>query len=99
MEVLFYHEQEKYERNKPLKNLCKLKIASDQDFILYTAEFYIEYMRLGRMNFLTHEHGLTIDKKTGDMTIIYRLVNKKENSHILYKNYLFYYYLLPLFLD
>jgi len=86
MEVLFYHEQEKHERNRPLRNVCKLKLVSDSDFLLFTSEFYIEYVRLGRKNFLTYEHGLTINKFNGDISIIYRLLNKKENNYVLHKN-------------
>ena len=86
MEVLFYHEQEKFERNKPLKNLCKLKLASDNDFLLFTSEFYIEYARLGRKNYLTYEHGLTVNKTNGDINVIYRLINKKENNYVLHRN-------------
>ncbi len=86
MEVLFYHEQEKYERNKPHRNVCKLKLASDSDFLMLISEYYIEYSRLGKKNYLTYEHGLTINKSTGDINVIYRLLNKKENSHMLHKN-------------
>ena len=86
MDLLFYYEQEKYDRNKPYKNECKLKLASDSLFLLFTAEYYIEYNRLGRMNYLTYEHGFTLNKTNGDISIIYRLINKKENTHILYKN-------------
>lgn len=86
MEVLFYHEQEKYERNKPLRNVCKLRLASDDDFLLFTSEFYAEYARLGRKNYLTYEHGFTINKSNGDISVIYRLLNKKENDYALYKN-------------
>ncbi len=78
MEVLFYHEQEKYERNKPLRNVCKLKLAADNDFLMLISEYYIEYSRLGKKNYLTYEHGLTINKSTGDINVIYRLLNKKE---------------------
>lgn len=86
MEILFYHEQEKFERNKPLRNLCKLKLASDNLFLLFTSEFYVEYSRLGRKNYLTYEHGFTINKTNGDISVIYRLLNKKENNHVLHKN-------------
>ena len=86
MDVLYYHEQEKYERNKPLRNVCKLKLASDNDFLLFIAEFYIEYVRMGKKNYLTYEHGLTINKTTGDISVIYRLLNKKENSYQLHRN-------------
>lgn len=86
MEVLFYHEQEKYERNKPLRNVCKLRLASDDDFLLFTSEFYIEYARMGRKNYLTYEHGLSVNKSNGDISVIYRLINKKENNYVLHKN-------------
>lgn len=86
MDLLFYHQQSKLTRNKPLNNVCKLKLASDADFLLFTSEFYIEYMRMGRTNYLNYEHGFTINKKTGDISVIYRLINKKENNHILERN-------------
>lgn len=86
MGILYYYEQEKFEKNKPLKSECKLKLASDDDFIMLTAEYYIEYLRIGKMNYLTYDHGLTINKKTGDFTVVYRLKNKKDNSYQLYKN-------------
>lgn len=86
MGISYYYEQEKVEKNKPLKSECKLKLVSDDDFVMMTAEYYIEYLRLGKMNFLTYDHGLTINKKTGDFTVIYRLKNKKDNSYHLYKN-------------
>jgi hypothetical protein len=86
MEILHYYEQEKYEKNKPLRSEAKLKLAADDDFLIFTSEFYVEYLRLGRMNYLTYEHGLTINKNTGDFTVIYRLVNKKDNTHKLYQN-------------
>lgn len=86
MEILHYYEQEKYEKNKPLKNNVKLKLCSDNDFLMFFSEFYIEYIRLGKMNYLTYEHGLTINKKTGDFSVAYRLINKKDNTHKLYQN-------------
>lgn len=86
MDILFSHQQEKYERNKPLRNTCTLKLASDDDFLFYSAEFYIQYLRLGRLNHLSYEHGITINKKTGDFNVIYRALNKKENSHVLHRN-------------
>lgn len=86
MEILFYYEQEKYEKNKPLKSDCKLKLVADDDYLMFTSEFYAEYIRMGRMNYLTYEHGLTINKKTGDFSVAYRLINKKENTYKLYQN-------------
>ena len=53
MEILFYYEQEKYEKNKPLKSDCKLKLVADDDYLMFTSEFYAEYIRMGRMNNLT----------------------------------------------
>lgn len=86
MEILFYYEQEKYEKNKPLKNECKLKLTGDHEYLMFTSEFYIEYMRLGNMNYLTYEHGLTVNKKNGDITVSFRLMNKKQNRYKLHKN-------------
>jgi hypothetical protein len=85
MEILYYYEQEKLEKNKPLKNECKLKLAGDDTFINYTAEYYVEYMRFGKTNFITYEHGLSYSIKDGKFTVIYRILNKKENTHNLYK--------------
>ena len=86
MEVLFYHQQEKYERNKPLRNECKMTLSSDDEFLFLSSEFYIEYLRLSKKNYLTYEHGLTINKINGDINVTYRLMNKKENSYILHRN-------------
>jgi hypothetical protein len=86
MEILFNYEQSKLTRGKPLNNICKLKLAADDDFILFTSEYYAEYIRLGKKNYLTYEHGLTINKKTGDLNTIYKLLNKKDNTYLLQKN-------------
>jgi hypothetical protein len=86
MEILHFYEQEKYERNKPLRSDAKLKLAGDNEFLMFTSEFYVEYIRMGRMNYLTYEHALTINKKTGDFSVGYRLINKKENTYKLHQN-------------
>ena len=86
MEILHYYEQEKYEKNKPLRSDAKLTLLADNNFLRFTSEFYVEYLRLGRMNYLSYEHGLTINKNTGDFCVIYRLLNKKENTHRLHQN-------------
>ncbi len=86
MEILHFYEQEKYERNKPLRSDAKLKLAGDNEFLMFTYEFYVEYIRMGRMNYLTYEHALTINKKTGDFSVGYRLINKKENTYKLHQN-------------
>jgi hypothetical protein len=86
MEILHFYEQEKYEKNKPLRSDTKLKLVGDDDFLMFISEFYVEYTRLGRMNYLTYEHGLTINKKTGDFSVAYRLINKKENTYKLHQN-------------
>ena len=86
MEILHFYEQEKYEKNKPLRSDTKLKLVGDDDFLMFMSEFYVEYTRLGRMNYLTYEHGLTINKKTGDFSVAYRLINKKENTYKLHQN-------------
>lgn len=86
MDVLFYYDQSKLTRNKPLNNICKLKLAADADFLLFTSEYYIEYMRMGKVNFMTYEHGFTVNKKTGDISVIYRLLNKKTNTYALERN-------------
>jgi hypothetical protein len=86
MEILHFYEQEKYERNKPLRSEAKLKLAGDNEFLMFTSEFYVEYIRMGRMNYLTYEHALTINKKTGDFSVGYRLINKKENTYKLHQN-------------
>jgi hypothetical protein len=85
MEILYYYEQEKFEKNKPLKNSCKLKLAGDDMFINYIAEYYVEYIRFGKMNSITYEHALSYNIKDGKFTVIYRILNKKENTHNLYK--------------
>lgn len=85
MEILYYHEQEKYERNRNLKNECKLKLFSFNNLIHYVAEYNIEYMRFGKINFVTYEHLLTYDAKTGNFNVTYRIINKKENTYNLYK--------------
>lgn len=85
MEILYYHEQEKYEKTKNLKNECKLKLAGDDTFLNYIAEFDIEYMRFGKINFMKYEHALSYNIKTGDFSVIYRIINKKENTYNLYK--------------
>jgi hypothetical protein len=36
MEILHYYEQEKYEKNKPLRSEAKLKLAADDDFLIFT---------------------------------------------------------------
>jgi hypothetical protein len=86
MEILHYYEQEKYEKNKPLRSDAKLKLLADNNFLRFTSEFYVEYLRMGKMNYLSYEHGLTINKNTGDFCIIYRLLNKKGNTHRLHQN-------------
>lgn len=87
MEILYYYEQEKYERKKPLKNECKLKLAADSSFINYIAEYYVEYMRMGKINFVTYEHALSYNIQTGKFTVIYRIINKKENTYDIYRNH------------
>lgn len=87
MEILYYYQQEKYEKTKNLKNECKLKLSSDDNFINYIAEYDIEYMRFGRINFVKYEHSLSYNIKNGDFSVIYRIINKKENTYNLYKTH------------
>lgn len=87
MEILYYHQQEKYEKNKNLKNECKLQLASDDNFINYIAEYDIEYMRFGKINFVKYEHSLSYNTKNGDFSVIYRIINKKDNTYNLYKTH------------
>jgi len=83
MEILYYYQQEKYEKTKNLKNECKLKLSSDDNFINYIAEYDIEYMRFGRINFVKYEHALSYNIKNGDFSVIYRIINKKVNTYNL----------------
>lgn len=85
MEILYYYEQEKFEKNKPLRNECKLKLAGDDMFINYIAEYSVEYMRFGRTNQINYEHGLSYNIKDGKFTVIYRILNKKDNTHNMFK--------------
>ena len=85
MEILYYYEQEKFEKTKPLRNECKLKLAGDDMFINYTAEYSVEYIRFGRTNQINYEHGLSYNIKDGKFTVIYRILNKKDNTHNMYK--------------
>lgn len=85
MEILYYYQQTKYEKTKNLKNECRLKLAGDETFLNYIAEFDVEYMRFGKINFIKYEHALSYNIKNGDFSVIYRIINKKENTYNLYK--------------
>jgi hypothetical protein len=85
MEILYYHQQVKYEKTKNLKNECTLKLVGDETFLNYIAEFDIEYMRFGKINFVKYEHALSYNIKNGDFSVIYRIINKKENTYNLYR--------------
>lgn len=85
MEILYYHQQEKYEKTKNLKNECKLKLCNVGNQINYIAEYEIEYMRFGKINFVKYEHALTYDIKNGNFSVIYRIINKKDNTYNIYK--------------
>lgn len=85
MEILYYYQQVKYEKTKNLKNECTLRLASDNTSLNYIAEFDIEYMRFGKINFVRYEHALTYNIKNGDFSIIYRIINKKDNTYNIYR--------------
>ena len=56
MELLYRYEQEKKEKQKNLSATCVLTVSSDSDFLIYTGDFFSEFMRIGNKNAITFTH-------------------------------------------
>ena len=85
MELLYRYEQEKKEKQKNLSATCVLTVSSDSDFLIYTGDFFSEFMRIGNKNAITFTHEFVLNKKNGDFTVTYRIDAMKQRSYRLYK--------------
>ncbi len=72
-----HYFQEKVERNKQSSSTCELRLGSDDNTLVYYADFYINYTRFGDGNKLRFCHELIINKVTGDIQVTYRLQNDR----------------------
>ena len=72
-----HYFQEKVERNKQSSSTCELRLGSDENNIIYCADFYTNYSRYDVGNKLRFFHELIINKHTGDIQVTYRLENDR----------------------
>jgi hypothetical protein len=102
MDLLYSHQQEKREKSTNLSS-CDLKLYRNDVALIYASNFDLDYKSYGKRKHIRFEHQLTINLKTGNIKIIYKIVNdgltndpqfrnhikNKENNFILLEELLF----------
>ena len=84
-----HYFQEKVERNKQSSSTCELRLGSDENNIIYCADFYTNYSRYDVGNKLRFFHELIINKHTGDIQVTYRLENDRLKNGSSLKSAIF----------
>lgn len=85
MDLLFSHDQEKKEKGFN-QSRCNLKLYHNDDGIVYTASFDLDYRRYGEKRHITFEHQLTIYTKTGDIEVLYKIINEGITQEEMFRN-------------
>lgn len=86
MDLLFTHTQQKKESTGDGISSCELKLYADDKNIEYHGVFDFDYVRYGTKKYVTINHKLNIDLKTGDIVVDYNLTNKKTPDSLVYKS-------------
>ena len=85
MDLLFKHSQTKKDRKSPATSICDLKVFGDDNFLIYSGVFDLEYSRYGSRKHVTFEHELNICLVSGDIKVTYRIVNDNLSDDNVYK--------------
>ncbi len=86
MDLLFKHNQEKKDRKSGSKSCCDLKVFYDGVNVNYVGVFDFDYQRYGIKRHVIFEHALTVDTLTGNINVIYRLINDEVTGNSLYRS-------------
>ncbi len=86
MDLLFKHNQEKIDRKSGSKSCCDLKVFYDGLNINYVGIFDFDYQRYGVKRHVIFEHALTVDTLTGNINVIYRLINDEVTGDSLFRS-------------
>ncbi len=79
-----HYFQQKTERNKESNSTCEIRLGSDENCILYYADFYTQYTRQkNEFDYVRFIHELKIDKLTGDIFVKYNIKNQRIKSPVL----------------
>ena len=65
--------------------MCDLKLFGDNNFLIYSGIFDLEYSRYGSRKHVTFEHELNICLISGDIKVTYRIVNDNLSDENVYK--------------
>lgn len=86
MDLLFKHNQIKKDRKSPATSICDLKLFGNDEFLIYTGLFDLEYSRYGSKKNVTFEHELNICLFNGDITVTYRIINDNLTDESVFKS-------------
>jgi hypothetical protein len=100
VDLLFRHFQNKKDKKGPAESTCELKLFGDDNSIIMSNDFELDYHRYGTRKHVTFSHQLTINLINGDINVIYKIKNdnltedkyfktsqksKKNNFRMLYE--------------
>jgi len=84
--------QEKFNTNHQLKSISDLTLEITSESIIYKGDFFMEFKKDTIPYGVTFVHELDVNKNTGDFTIRYNIINKKniggtfKNNTVIKKN-------------
>lgn len=86
MDFLFTHSQEKKDKRCENISKCSLNLYKEHDILKYCAEFFFEYKRFKEKKCIHYIHKLYINLKTGDIEVIYEIINDDTEREMLFRN-------------
>ena len=86
MDLIFNYTQHKVEKKGGNPSSCNLNVYSDDTFIQFSSNFNSVYRRHGVKKHISFEHEFKINLLTGDIEIMYRLINDMALPTKIFKN-------------
>lgn len=86
MDLLFRHFQNKKDKKGPGESTCELKLFGDDETIIMSNDFELDYHRYSSRKHVTFSHQLTINLINGDITVFYKIKNDNLSEDKFFKS-------------
>lgn len=86
MDFLISYTQEKTDKKGDNVSNCELVLLLEGNNIIYKSNFDSDYKRYGEKKHIRFEHQLTINTSTGDIEVLYKLLNNGLTPEIIFRD-------------
>lgn len=86
MDLIYQHRQEKKDRKSDSKSICDMSFYSGFTELIIKGQFEFDYHRYGKKKHITFEHGFSLNLKSGDVNVSYRIINDGLTDDSMFRN-------------